>query len=308
MSRSRNYERKVLVVGHRPYFELHMPDTHGTTLVHKLEFYHGVENRVFNVLETFKPDALFAFRPELLPLSVLLSFAGEKIGFSSKIFPKKTGSLVVGEEVHRAKFAFFDNSAVRRYGQLYHYDAASREFFDSVGIRFTDFPPYPLSQVLFEEQSCSRDIDVLFIGRVSPRRYEMLEPLKRKKIRFVSIDHGFFGEDLLALLRRSKIILNIHAENHVSFEPRTLIGAAVGAVVVSEPIPIPSWMKACPFIFTNDLGSNLMSRLDFALESYDEQLPRAESFRKDLELLCSANRFIDRCLSRSDRMSRHDVE
>ena len=299
MAINQNYEHRVLVVGHRPYFELHMPETHGKTLIHKLEFYHGVENRAFNVIEAFKPDALLAFRPELVPLSVLLSFSGEKIGFSSEIFPQKIGDRIVGAEVHRRKFDFFDNSAIRRFDQLYHYDISSKEFFDSVGMKFADFPPYPLNPILFERKNCHKDIDVLFIGRVSPRRYEMLEPLKRRKFRLVSIDHGLFGEELVNLLRRSKVVLNIHAEDHVSFEPRTLIGAAVGAVVVSEPIPIPPWMTACPFIFTNDLGSNLMSRLDLALESYDEQLRRAEAFRCELETLCSANQFIDRCLSRA---------
>lgn len=297
-----HFENRVLVVGHRPYFEFHMPETHGTTLVKKLEYYHDVANDAFNEIERFKPNVLLAFRPELIPLSVLLSFAGLKIGFSSEIFPKLVGKSIVGDVSHRDKFKFFDNSAVRRYDELYHYDASSKEFLDNSGIKFSGFPPYPLNPFLFEAEVSEKDIDVLFIGRVSPRRYELLEPLKRKNIRLVSIDHGFYGDDLLRLLTRSKIVLNIHAEDHSSFEPRTLIGAAVGAVIVSEPIPIPEWMQNCPFVFTNDLGSNIVSRVDYALENYEDLSHQARLFRDYLRIQCSANDFIDRCIKKQQKI------
>ncbi|MER2267825.1 glycosyltransferase family protein [Methylobacterium oxalidis] len=280
---------RVAVVGHRPYFGLHMPISDEMMSVEQFEFYHKSENTVFNSFEIFKPDILFAFRPELVPLSILLSFSGVKIGFSSEIFPKRVGNKIHADMSHIAKFDFFDNNVIRKYDFMFHYDVASREFLEERRIYMSDFPPYPLSTSLFFEERVERDIDVLFIGRVSPRRYSLLEPLKRKNIRLVSIDHGFYGDELITLLRRSKIVLNIHAENHISFEPRSLIGAAAGSVVVTEAIHVPHWLKENPFVYTNEICSNLEEKIDEVLCHYREYAEKAEEYRKVLKSKCSAN-------------------
>lgn len=291
-----NSLRRVIVVGHTPYFGLHMPSSHDGVAVRHVEFYHNVSNRVFNLLEYFKPEVLLAYRPELLPISVLNAFSGVKIGFSSEIFPKLIDGKVIADKSHMKKFEFFDNSATRKYDLMYHYDISSKEFLESQNVRIDGYPPYPLSDELFQVSSAERDIDILFIGRVSPRRYHLIEPFKRKNMRFVSIDHGFYGAELLNLLRRTKVLLNIHAENHVSFEPRTLIGAAVGAVVVTEPLSIPAWLSDSPFVFTDPLCTNLVARVDEVLRDIKIHQEKASSFQRKLKNLCSADKFLDRCL------------
>jgi hypothetical protein len=56
-----------------------------------------------------------------------------------------------------------------------------------------------------------KDIDILFIGSISPRRKELLERFKLlKDINVMIADGGLWGDDRTALLKRSKVIINIH--------------------------------------------------------------------------------------------------
>jgi hypothetical protein len=94
-----------------------------------------------------------------------------------------------------------------------------------------------------------RDIDVLFMGAASDRRLELLSSyvpqLAERKCHFVISDNSrpnwatspsFLIEDeKWALLRRSKVLLNIHQGDTPYFEWLRLVQAmATGAVVVSE--------------------------------------------------------------------------
>jgi hypothetical protein len=56
-----------------------------------------------------------------------------------------------------------------------------------------------------------KDVDILFIGSISPRRKELLERFKiLNGINVLIADGGLWGDERTALLKRSKIIINIH--------------------------------------------------------------------------------------------------
>jgi hypothetical protein len=56
-----------------------------------------------------------------------------------------------------------------------------------------------------------KDVDILFIGSISPRRKELLERFKLlNDIRVLIADGGLWGDERTALLKRSKMIINIH--------------------------------------------------------------------------------------------------
>jgi hypothetical protein len=56
-----------------------------------------------------------------------------------------------------------------------------------------------------------KDIDILFMGSISPRRKELLERLKTiVGAKIMIADGGLWGEERLELLKRSKIVINIH--------------------------------------------------------------------------------------------------
>ncbi|MCI9882919.1 MULTISPECIES: hypothetical protein [Methylobacterium] len=290
---------KVVCVGHLPYFGLHMPSSTDSLSVEHLEFYHGDSSTVFNLLERFKPQILFAFRPELIPASVLMAFSGLRIGFSSEIFPKLINFPSKIDPEHEGKLRFFLGSSINFYDYMFHYDAASQEYNESKGVFMSGYPPYPLNDKLFDDVNVEKDIDVLFIGRISKRRYQALEKIKRRKIRLVSIDHGLFGDDIINLLRRSKVVLNIHAEKHVSFEPRVLIGAAVGACVVTEEINIPQWLPDNPFQIINIDDENWIDKIDESLIRFDHSFVERQNFRNGLRSICSANKFLEDIINKA---------
>ena len=56
-----------------------------------------------------------------------------------------------------------------------------------------------------------KDVDILFIGSISPRRKELLERFKiLNGINVMIADGGLWGDERTALLKRCKIIINIH--------------------------------------------------------------------------------------------------
>lgn len=89
------------------------------------------------------------------------------------------------------------------------------------------------------------DIDVLFVGLITPRRRPVLELLQRHCR--CMIVQGKFGEERDALIARSKIVLNIHSMNsHILEIVRVLYLVANGKAVVSERNPtteVAPWLE-----------------------------------------------------------------
>ena len=75
----------------------------------------------------------------------------------------------------------------------------------------------------------------VFVGRSSTHRESFLGPVKHD-FDVVHVAHGFAGERLIALLRESAIVINLHNEPYPTFENRVPMALAAGALVVSEPL------------------------------------------------------------------------
>jgi len=91
-----------------------------------------------------------------------------------------------------------------------------------------------------------RDIDVLFLGSVArdvrSRRARIIAAVLadlRSGTRTKVIDGGVWGVDRTALLRRAKIVLNVHRAPGNFEGVRYMVAAAAGALVISEPIADP---------------------------------------------------------------------
>ncbi|MBI0582576.1 MAG: glycosyltransferase family 1 protein [Methanomassiliicoccales archaeon] len=78
-----------------------------------------------------------------------------------------------------------------------------------------------------------KDIDVLFYGAITPRRQKILDELGKKH----SIYHiRWLGEEMTDVVNRSKILLNIHAEEFLDTETRIYEGLGWGAFILSEKL------------------------------------------------------------------------
>ena len=86
----------------------------------------------------------------------------------------------------------------------------------------------------------ARDIDVLFLGRdvaARGRRARWLEDFKRRLgsgPRVVVVDAGLYGAERHALVRRARVMVDIHRVPNNSTGLRYLIGTAAGAALIDE--------------------------------------------------------------------------
>ncbi len=62
----------------------------------------------------------------------------------------------------------------------------------------------------YVDSNVEKDIDILFMGSINPRRLDILERLKFKGYNVMMADGGVWGDDRVQLLKRSKCVLNIH--------------------------------------------------------------------------------------------------
>ncbi|MGN6275454.1 MAG: glycosyltransferase family protein [Solirubrobacterales bacterium] len=120
------------------------------------------------------------------------------------------------------------------------------------------------------EDVAERDIDVLFLGRASERRERALagyaDLLERFRCEFVLADPGVpnahegpsfvTGENKRTLLARSKVLLNVHAEEGAGFEwLRAAEAISCGCAVVSEHAPDLAPLRPGTDLLTGSLDS-----------------------------------------------------
>jgi hypothetical protein len=96
-------------------------------------------------------------------------------------------------------------------------------------------------------QGLDRDIDVLFLGEVVPRRRALLRRLAdsglRVEVRGSWYDPECWGEARTRLLNRTRVFLNL--ARHPGEFPgyRFVLGMANGCLVASEPVYRPGWFQ-----------------------------------------------------------------
>lgn len=113
-----------------------------------------------------------------------------------------------------------------------------------------------------------KDIDVLFVGSISPRRRKWLDHLKKN---FDIVEANVFGTDMTTLLNRSKIILNIHAEDFRDTETRVFEALGCRSFLLSEKLSEETpFISGVHLIEVNDL-SKMAEKIDYYLKKGDER-------------------------------------
>ena len=142
-----------------------------------------------------------------------------------------------------------------------------------------------------------KDIDVLFVGSMLPRREKILNELKTHfNIKICSV----FGEEMSKLFNRSKIVLNIHSEKFLDTETRIYEALGCGSFLISEKLSGENpFIAGKHYIEVNDLKmmkdqikyylENQTEREEIALNGYHEAINkhtyyfRAKEFAKKFE-------------------------
>lgn len=132
----------------------------------------------------------------------------------------------------------------------------------------------PLSPKYIENLSCNRNIDIVFYGNInSPRRKNFLTILKKHfKIKVLN---NIYGDELKNILKKTKIVLNIHYYNEALLETTRICEAiSYGCLVISEKTQdsnqYPELNNLVDFIDCNDIN-NMITRIRYWL-SHDKEL------------------------------------
>ncbi|MGA8903758.1 MAG: glycosyltransferase [Candidatus Bathyarchaeia archaeon] len=147
-----------------------------------------------------------------------------------------------------------------------------------------------------------KDIDILLTGNMTPRRLEFLRDLRREfnvvaPERFVPIG------DLVVMMNRAKIVLNIHADNYPDTETRVYETLGCGTFLLSERLSVDN-----PFgneIIQFDTYEGLASQARYFLEHEDEReaiarrchelaLQNHTYMRRTQEVLETMSKYLDR--------------
>ena len=79
-----------------------------------------------------------------------------------------------------------------------------------------------------------RDIDILFMASLTPRRQQFLQSLAGR-LKLTGLNA--FGQDMVTALNRAKIVLNIHATDYVITETRVYEVLGCQAFLLTERLP-----------------------------------------------------------------------
>jgi len=246
----------------------------------------------FKSLVEFDADINIFFRGELVPEEVLKSLNGLRVNLSSEPFPKIIhNSTIIYTEDSLNRFEFFLKIFNRPYDYIFHYDEISKSFFENQGIELSGYFPFPIATEIIKPVDSIKKWDIFFSGRSTPHRDKFFGPLKRD-FNFLHINHGVVGSDLLDFIHQCKISLNIHAENEISWEPRTQFLIAAGSLLVSEPLsPTCPLRPGIDFIEVNDPWK-LYETCREIITNYNAYKQIAESGRERIvEVLSSRKNF-----------------
>lgn len=182
-------------------------------------------------LGEFVPHVVVVFRPEVLPPGLVAELPAVTLGFLSEPLPRGAGAHA---------------DLQRRLGELRQVDVGNFDrvvSFDPLiaGTARAVLPiwrslPLPVADRFFAPVTpMASPPRVLFVGRSTPHREWLLAPAKLEHD-LLHVAFGVSGHELVELLHRHDVAINLHNEDYPSFENRVSMHLAAGHLVLSEAL------------------------------------------------------------------------
>jgi hypothetical protein len=183
-------------------------------------------------LQELDPDVVLVFRPEIIPRGLFGSLRALTIGYLTEPLPREGGA---DHPDLRARMWWLEQVDARNFDRIISFDPLIAETAASVLPVWRSLP-IPVADSLFMDvRERAHPPRLLFVGRSTEHREELLAPIKRAHA-IVHVGHGLFGDQLLRFLRRADVQLNLHNNPYPSFENRVCMALAAGHLVISEPL------------------------------------------------------------------------
>jgi hypothetical protein len=187
---------------------------------------------LLGALQELDPDVVLVFRPEIVPAGLFDSLRALTIGYMTEPLPRDDSSK--HPDLH-ARMGFLKQVDAGNFDRIVSFDPLIAETASSVLPVWRSLP-IPVADSLFMEvRERSDPPRLLFVGRSTAHREQLLAPIKRA-YPIVHIGHGLFGERLARFLSEADVQLNLHNNPYPSFENRVCIALAAGHLVISEPL------------------------------------------------------------------------
>jgi Glycosyl transferases group 1 len=181
-------------------------------------------------LREIDPDVVLVFRPEIIPKRAFDGLRAHTIGYLTEPLPRSA------DDKHpdlQARLRWLGEVDPGNFDRIVSFDPLIAQTAASVLPVWRSLP-IPVSDSLFADvHKRSRPARLLFVGRPTEHREELLAPVKRNHP-IVHIGHGLFGERLVRFMTRADVQLNLHNNPYPSFENRVCIALAAGHLVISE--------------------------------------------------------------------------
>lgn len=190
---------------------------------------------LLGALEDLDPDVVLVFRPEIVPAGLFGRLRAVTLGYLTEPLPRARrgnhpdlkGRMSALEEIDPGNF-----------DRIVSFDPLIAETAGTVMPVWRSLP-LPVADAMFMEvRERSDPPALLFVGRSTEHREQMLEPLKQAHP-IVHIGHGLFGAPLERFFAVSDVQLNLHNNAYPTFENRVTIALAAGHLVISEPLSPP---------------------------------------------------------------------
>jgi hypothetical protein len=235
-------------------------------------------------LHEYAPDAVLVFRPEIIPAGLFASLGAVKIGYLTEPLPRSADGHLAHPDL-LARLKWLERVDPLNFDRIVAFDPLIADAAQTV-LQIWRSLPLPVADFLYMDvRPRAHPPRVLFIGRSTEHREEMLKPAKQNHP-LVHIGHGLYGEPLVRFFDRTDAQLNLHNNPYPSFENRVSVALAAGHLVISEPLsPTHGLIPGVDFleVKTADDLAQLLDRLTREPDAFaDVQLAgrrAAERFR-----------------------------
>jgi hypothetical protein len=225
---------RIAFVGQETYFRAAALTTPTPQVLPRfIDFRAGMEPQpMLETVQSFAPDAVVVFRPEVIPAGLFTGLRVPTLGFLTEPLPRGDGKPHPDLEVRLAETRLIDRS---NFDRIVSFDPLFVEAADPLAPVWRSVP-LPVDDRFFVPVRPSRvPPRVVFIGRSTEHREAYLVDVKHH-FDVMHMAHGVFGQRLLDLLGDTDVGINLHNEPYPSFENRVCLHLAAGNLVISEPL------------------------------------------------------------------------
>jgi glycosyltransferase involved in cell wall biosynthesis len=276
-------KKKISFISQPEYFRfIYENDLNDIFEVQEFPFNFDAKIDDFEKLVEFNADCNIFFRGEFFPNEILKKIKGKKIALSSEPFPRKINGKWEYTLDSLKRYFNFRKIRNKNFDYIFHYDISSKELFEKDGILISGEFTFPVATETYKKSTDNnKKWDIFFIGRSTKHREDLFGPLKHK-FNFLHIAHGVWGPELVEYINKSKICINAHAEEEISWEPRMQMLLSSGAFVLSEKITPNPYLKPGTDYVEFSGKYDLIEKFEYYLNRKNEREKITENAQKKI--------------------------